>query len=221
MERKVIRLGIKDLQNILYVEQRAFFPPIKTQRKNIVKRLKEGHIYLGAKVDGKLIGTLACRFARFLPDFSNFEQRYPTFNEYAEPPNEPDSNAVFIYSIGVLPEYRDGINAKNLLIKAHELSSDRGMEFLVGDARVPSYNGSSNLPFEQFDKNDKLHAAIDEFFRTQTLPARKLIEQDPVAGFYLRVFPEGRVLGITNSNFWKSDEPCGGHMVIEYSHVRK
>lgn len=216
MERKVIRLGAGDLQNILYVEERAFIPSIRTHRKNIVKRLKEGHVYLGAEVDGKIVGTLACRFARFTPDFSDFKQRYPAFKEYAELPNEPDSNTVFVYSIGVLPDYRDGINAKNLLMNAHELSRGSGMEFLVGDARVPSYDGSFNLPFEQFDKNPELRRAIDGFFRTQIIPARKLIEQDPVAGFYLRVFPEGEILGITNSDFWKGDEPCGGHMVIEY-----
>jgi len=212
-----IRLYEGDMERILDVEGRAFIPSIKTTDEIIRRRLDKGHVYLGVESGKELVGTLALRFARFTPDFVDFCKRNPTFSEYAEKDNEQDANAVFIYSIGTTPQHRNGTNAKNLLKKAFEIAKQEGMEFLVGDARIPSYNGSNqNLQYEQFSKNEELRKAIDEYFISGTLPKRELVEQDPIAGFYLRVFSEGEILGITDDKFWKGDEPCGGHMVIEY-----
>lgn len=144
-------------------------------------------------------------------------RRNPTFFEFAESPNEDNANAVFAYSLGIVPEHRNAINATRLIHEAMNTGRKRDMEFLVGDARTPSYNGSNqDLQYEHFDKNEKLHRAIDDYFKTGILPSRELIEQDPVMGFYLKIFPEGKVLGITDEKFWQGDEPCGGHMVIEY-----
>ncbi len=223
MERKqnVIELGSSDLDRIMAVERRAFIPSIQTTEEIIRRRLDKNHIYLGCEYGNELVGTLALRFAKFMPDFLDFTQRNPTFREYAESDNEKEANAVFVYSIGVVPEHRNGTNAKRLLTGALNEAKNKCMKFLVGDARVPSYNGSSqNSQYEQFGKNEELHSVIDAYFKTRILPSRELIEQDPVAGFYLRVFPEGKVLGITDNKFWRGDEPCGGHMVIEYFELK-
>jgi len=216
----LIRLDEKDLFRILEVERTAFIPSIQTIEEVIRNRIRKNHVYLGVE-QGKLVGTLALRFARFAPDFSDFCIRNPTFNEYAERDNDKDANAVFVYSIGIVPRHRNAVNARQLLNGAFEIAKSNGMDFLVGDARVPSYNGSSKNPdYEYFNQNDKLHMAIDEYFRTGILPPIELIKQDPVAGFYLRVFPKGKILGITNSGFWLGDDPCGGHMIIEYQKLR-
>ena len=66
----------------------------------------------------------------------------------------------------------------------------------------------------------EVYKAINEYLRTGILPPRRLIEQDPVVGFYLKTFPQLKVLGITDKNFWREDEPCGGHMVIEYMDLK-
>ena len=214
---KIIKLEIGDIENILDVERKAFIPSIKTTEENIRNRLNKGHIYLGVNVENKLVGTLVLRTAYFVPDFSDFCRKNPTFFEYAEKDNERDANAVFVYSIGVIPQYRNGTNAKKLLQGAFDIAKQKDMKFIVGDARVPSYNGSKKTPrYEQFDKNNDLHKSIDEYLITGILPSRELIEQDPVAGFYLKVFQELKILGITDETFWKGDEPCGGHMIIEY-----
>lgn len=220
-EKDIIRLGISDLDRIMDVERKAFIPSIQTTEEVIRRRLDKDHSYLGCLFDGNLVGTLALRFAEFTPFFSDFIKRNPTFNEYAEKENETNANAVFVYSIGVIPEARNGTNAKNLLQGAFNIAKQKRMEFLVGDARIPSYNGSRENPqYEQFDTNEELHKAVDEYFKTGALPSRSLIERDPVAGFYLRVFPEGKVLGITDEQFWGGDKPCGGHMVIEYLRLK-
>ena len=211
------RLYESDIEKILAVERKAFIPPIQTTEKVIRRRLRQEHIYLGVESGRELVGTLALRFAHFTPDFEDFCRRNPTFSKYAENDNEKDANATFVYSIGTMPQHRNGVNARVLLQEAFDIAKQKGMEFLVGDARVPSYNGSNqNQRYEQFDKNELLHQAIDDYFRTGRLPTRELIGQDPVAGFYLKVFPQLKILGITDKNFWKGDEPCGGHMVIEY-----
>lgn len=212
-----VKLKVSDLERIMQVEKTAFIPSIQTTEEIIKKRLGNGHIYLGVKVRGELVGTLALRFAYFTPNFEDFCNRNSTFEEYAEKDNEENANAVFVYSIGVVPKHRNAINAKKLLQGAIETAKQSKMEFLVGDARVPSYNGSNqNLQYEQFEKNEELHKAIQDYFKNKVLPSRELIRQDPVAGFYLRVFPEGKVLGITDERFWRGDKPCGGHMIIEY-----
>ncbi len=220
-EQGAIRLAISDLERIMQVEKTAFIPSIQTTEETIRRRLGKGHIYLGTEVKGELVGTLALRFAYFIPKFEDFCDRNLTFEEYAEKTTEEKANAVFIYSIGVVPEHRNAINAKKLLKGAFETANLSKMEFLVGDARVPSYNGSNqNLQYEQFEKNKELNKAIQDYFKTKVLPSRDLIKQDPIAGFYIRVFPEGEVLGITDERFWEGDYPCGGHMAIEYLHLK-
>ncbi len=213
---KTTILHPSDLEKILGVERRAFIPPIQTTEEVIKRRLGKGHIYLGVEVENGLVGTLALRFAYFIPDFVDFCKRNPTFSDYAEKYNEENANAVFVYSLGIVPSHRNALNSKNLLQKAFNIAKERNMDFLVGDPRVPSYNGSNQLPYEKFDKNDVLQKAIDSYLKTGILPPRGVIEKDPVAGFYLKVFQKGEVLGITDGNFWKGDEPCGGHMVIGY-----
>ncbi len=212
-----VKLKLSDLERIMQVEKTAFIPSIQTTEEIIKRRLGKGHIYLGVEVKGELVGTLALRLAYFIPNFEDFCNRNPTFEEYAEKNNEEEANAVFVYSIGVVPKHRNAINAKKLLRGAFETAKQPKIEFLVGDARIPSYNGSNqDLQYEQFDKNRALNKAIQEYFKTKVLPSRELFKQDPVAGFYLRVFPQGEVLGITRTDFWRGDDPCGGHMIIEY-----
>jgi len=217
----VRQLKGKDIAQILEVERRAFIPSIQATEEVIRERLNKEHIYLGVGEGIELTGTLAMRFARFTPNFADFVRRNPKFFHYAEKWNEQNANAVFIYSLGVVPEHRNGRSARSLLQGAFYIAKQRGMDFLVGDARVPSYNGSTQNPqHEQFERNEELHRAIDNYFKTGRLPKRELMEQDHVIGFYLTTFPQSRILGITRENFWKGDEPCGGHMVIGYVEVK-
>ncbi len=217
---KIIKLTEGNLEQIMEVEKQAFIPSIQTNEKIINRRLQRDHIYLGATIKDNLVGTLAIRFAQFIPDFNDFCERYPTFDEYAELPNEVNANAGFIYSIGIVPQYRNGINAKKLLQGAFDLVIQKKLGSLVGDGRVPSYNGSNNLPYEKHNKNENIHKMIDNYFVTKIFPPMDVLMNDPVTGFYLRNFPKTKILGITDPNFWKGDEPCGGHMIILYQDLR-
>lgn len=214
-------LNDKQMKQLVKIESQAFIPPIQTTEKVIRRRLNQRHIYLGVHVNFDLVGTLALRFAKFNPDFQDFTKSNPTFSEYAERENEEDPNSAFVYSIGVIPSKRNGFNASELLKSARDIAKQRNLDFLVGDARIPSYNGSYEyLDYEQFEKNWELHEAINNYLASGELPPRRLIEQDPVAGFYLKVFPKGKLLGITDDKFWPGDYPCGGHMAIEYLELK-
>lgn len=214
---KARQLGLADLEEIVDVESKAFIPSIQTTQDIIRTRLQKNHIYLGIQDNKRLVGTLAFRYAQFSPDFINFSQRYPNFNDYVENPNEKDANAAFIYSLGIVPGYRNAVNAKYLIQGAIDIAKESGIDYLVGDARIPSYNGSHKNPkYERFKFNPKLHKAVDTHLKGGALPSQELLEQDPVTGFYLKAFPKSKVLGITDENFWKGDNSCRGHMVIMY-----
>ena len=217
MERTKLNL----LENLMCVEKTAFMPSIRTTRRKINNRLEKEHEYITDFQDTIITGSLAMRFEKFNPEMYDFSQKFPTFDDYAELPNNEEANAGFIYSLGVNPRFRDSICAKRLIQKAMKSAKNRGMKYIVGDARIPSYNGGENLPYEKFDFNLELHNAIDNYHETGELPPRKLLEKDPVTGFYLKAFSEMKILGITNKDFWKGDEPCGGQMCIIYKELEK
>ena len=74
MDSKIIQLGRENLDEIMNIEEKAFIPSIKTIRKNIENRLKKGHMYFGAKLGNRLVGTLAMRYAYFKPDIEYITQ---------------------------------------------------------------------------------------------------------------------------------------------------
>ena len=49
-------------------------------------------------------------FAYFIPNFQDFIEKYPTFDEYAELPNDENANAVFVYNLGIIPQHRNASN---------------------------------------------------------------------------------------------------------------
>lgn len=209
-------LTSSDINQILDVEKKAFIPPIQATEEKIINRIEKGHMYLGNEINGRLIGTLAFRYAHFVAEFDKFIEKYPNFDKYAEEPNDPGANAVFVYSLGIIPDYRNAANAQKLLLASLTEATGNNMNYLVGDARIPSFNGSCGNPgHEQFERNKSLQKAVCDYFKKGSLE-RKIIEEDPVAGFYLKICPDLQILGITGADFWENDFPCGGHMVIQY-----
>jgi len=202
---------------IMEVEKAAFIPPIRTTEATIKQRLGLGHTYLAAfDFDGtKPIGTIAFRNARFSPQ--DYEQFPRTFAKYAEDPNDDRGNAVFVYSLGVIPGYRNGLAAKKLIKAALAEAKHRGLHYAVGDARCPSFNGSKEWPEERFEKNEAIHRAITAHLDGGPFPQNETLYKDPVLGFYLKTFGFKPLWIIPD--FWMGDEPCGNFMVIIYSEL--
>lgn len=209
------KVSENDISTIMEVEETSFISPIRTTEFNIRRRIGLGHTYLVVFDGTKPVGTIAFRNARFSPQ--NYTQFPKTFAKYAEEPNELKANSAFVYTLGVIPAYRSGFAAKMLIQAAIAEAKNLGLQYGVGDARCPSFNGSAQWPEERFEKNEKVHLAVKEHLNGGPFPKYEVLLQDPVLGFYLKTFGF-KTLWIV-PNFWVGDEPCGNFMVIIYKEL--
>jgi len=195
----IIRLN--DLERIVEVERAAFIPPLQASPEKITKRLSLGHVYLGLETDNKLVGTLAFKFSDFeIPR---------TFYEFSDGPSK--GNAVFIYSLGILPEYR-GRNTLELIDSALKFSGMSGMQYSVADGRMPSYNGSLEFHQERILQDPEFKKIIDGHITRGTTPSIEETKLDPNLAFLVR-FVHGKPLKLI-PNFMPEDKPSGGHRII-------
>lgn len=209
---KTKRLGISDLDEIVEVERLAFIPLLQASKEKIKLRLQRDHIYLGLKNQGNLIGTLAYRYAHFSPqDKKSFPK---TFNEFSNNPNEDNTNTIFGYSLGVIPEYRSRESTLELVNTALKLAQERGMSYAVADGRCPSYNGSLQFEQEKILQNKIFKEAIDKWIKQQERPPLETLLKDPVLAFF-HLFAKAGLLWLI-PNFIPEDKPAGGHRVILY-----
>jgi GNAT superfamily N-acetyltransferase len=209
---KIEELSIDDLEKIMEVEERAFIPPLQASPETIAKRLKMDHTYLGLYLDNRLIGTLAFRESVFSPD--DFQKFPETSEEFANNLNENNPNAIFVYSLGILPEYR-GKATIELVNAAINMARERGLDYVVGEGRFPSYNGSNQ---EKIKQKAELKRTIDDAIKNKSMPPEKELLKDSTLAFYHRF---GKV------NFWKiilnftpEDKSSGGHRLIIYKKLK-
>jgi len=212
---KVLRLNQNDLDRIVEVEKAAFIPPLQASRETIADRLNLNHVYLGLESNGKLIGTLAFRYARFSPkDLAIFPR---TFDEFSNSPNAEQPNAIFGYSLGILPEYR-GRSTLELMDRTCDFAKLNSMEYVVAEGRCPSYNGSNEFSQETIMQNPEFKRIIDEAIAKGSLPSKKELLKDPNLAFYI-LFAKGKPL-ILIPDFNPEDTPSGGHRVILYKQLK-
>jgi predicted N-acetyltransferase YhbS len=215
MSLEINRAGEDSIENILQIECAAFIPELQATRDKILERIRTGSTYLLAELDGEKVGTIAFRKAQFSENFNEFIKKYPTFQDYAEKISQnSESNAFFIYNLGVIPEKRNGIIAKHLITAAINIAKSDGIRYIVGDGRIPSINGSSIHPQEHVKKNMNAQNHVNKEF----IDYKK---HDPVVGFYFKILPSLKVLGLTDSNFIPEDVPSDGRRLILYSEVNK
>ena len=205
----------RDIAKIMEVEEAAFISPIRTTETNIKRRLGLNHVYFAAFDGTRPIGTIAFRNAHFSPH--NYASFPKTFAEYAEEQNDARANAVFVYSLGVVPAHRSGFAAKKLIQAALAEAKRRGLRYCVGDSRCPSFNGSTDWPEERFKQNKELHQLIEQHLNGGSFPKNEVLLQDPVLGFYMKVMGF-KALWIV-PGFWMGDKPCGNFMVIIYAEL--
>ena len=213
---KIVQLNICNLEKIIEVESGAFIPPLQASRQKIIKRLSLNHFYFGAEIDSNLVGTLAFRYSTFsLINRADFPR---TFEEFVNHPNTERSNAILVYSLGILPEYRGKNSALKLLNEAFEFAKRSGIEYVFGDGRCPSYNGSNDFPQERIEKSQEFKESIDECIAHGFNPSVKELLKDSTLAFYIK-FVGLKPLKLI-PNFIPEDKPAGGHRVILYKKSR-
>jgi hypothetical protein len=208
----IIRMSLHDVEKILDVEKHSFTKDISANQETIEKRLNMGHTYLCYEQNGIAIATLAFRYAKF--NHLNINEFPQTFHEYADGPNDQEPNAMFIYSLGVKTQFRNGITARILIRSAITEAKNKNIEFMVGDGRCPSYNGSKE---EGIAQNTHFREIIDQNILSGSIPSEKEITEDPTMAFYKRV--TGCSFLWILSDFIPSDEASGGFRIIMYKRM--
>jgi GNAT superfamily N-acetyltransferase len=203
----IVKLTEADIEKILDVEKRAFIPPLQAERNVISNRLKMNHVYLGAQHNGELVGALAFRYGRFSSD--NFPKK---FHEFADNPNAENPNAIFAYSLGIVPEHRNKGYALKLIESVRDCAKTNNVCYIIGDGRCPSYEGSAEFEQEKIKQNIEFKNAIDEGIRKGILPKSQDLVKDSTLAFYHRFVKADFLFLIPD--FIPEDKPAGGHRVI-------
>ncbi|MFZ5955676.1 MAG: GNAT family N-acetyltransferase [Nanoarchaeota archaeon] len=212
----IVKLGKGDLEKIFNVERKAFIPLIQASKEKICKRFNCGHVYLGANIDNLIVGTLAFRYGTFSPDdYSNFPN---TFDKFANQLNSKNSNSIFVYSLGIIPDYRGGKLTKELINCVENYAKKENLNYIVGDGRCPSYNGSTIFEQENIRQNLEFKRTIDDYMAGGRIPVTKDLLKDSTLAFYHKLI--GLDFLWIMQNFIPEDKPAGGYRVILYKQLK-
>ncbi len=218
----VRELSAKNIDAILCVESTAFIPPLQSNRDTILKRLGEGHTYLGAfgeKGEDEMVGIASFRSGFFSTDFRDFLNTYHNFKKWADDWSIENGNALLIYNLGIIPSQHNVIFASALINKISGLGRLKGKAFIAGEGRIPSYNGSNYSGYELIKQNPELKEALDDYLEHGGNLSKSKVVQDRILDFYLRVFPNVNILGATGPNFIAEDVPSGGHRIMLFERL--
>lgn len=217
-------LGLKDLNEMVKVEQEAWIPPAQAPRELIEERLKLGHQTMGYEVDGKLVGMVSWCYKRIniadLNNIPNSGEKLDWFKDFVDFSRGKsileNANSAFIYSTGVSHKYRGhGIGTRIMEAVLAEIKRN-GIKHILLDGRCPSYNGSKEYPQEQVEQVPEFKKAIDDCNRTGELPSVEVMKLDFTLRFYYKLgFKPFKLI----PKFYKRDIPTGGNRLIVYQEV--
>lgn len=207
---EIKKLSIKDVESIIALENLSWINGLRASPETIIERLGKGHIFLGLFYKNELIGKICFVISDFEPEKSNFPEK---FSDFSDPKNSVLYNSAFVYNLDVHPKYRNAIFAKKLIYSVFVMAYKLGLDYVVADGRMPSYNGSA---VEGIDQDINLHTKINSSI--QGLSLRDLVK-DPVVGFYSLVIP-GINLWKVIPNFIPEDLSSGGYRAVLYKQIR-
>ncbi|MFA7244259.1 MAG: hypothetical protein WC080_03180 [Patescibacteria group bacterium] len=211
MDTMIVELSFEDLDEILEDENLSFPPYLRASRELIEQRLRLGHIMLGARLDGELVGKICFSYSRFYPSDPKAFSR--NFGEFSTMPMETSHDCAFVYNLNVQDKYR---NARTAVLLAQamlgRIKSD-GCILGIADGRPASYNGS---PREGIRQRPAFKEAIDRHLAGGPFPTDRELCLDPLLAFYYRL--GGKFLWIA-PDFIPEDAATGGLRVIMMKEV--
>ncbi len=205
---EIIILREGNLDEIVDFEQKVFISELQASRETISERLAKGHTILGLFYNGELIGKISFSDGVFSPD--DYKIFPKTFEEYSGQDKIKNPNAVFVYDLGVLPDYRGGAYTGMLVKAVIDIAKQKGIKFVVGEGRLATYNGS---PVEKVEAIPEVKSAIDNFLQGGNFPSDKILIKDKLL-FYYKIMAGMEFLWII-PNFEK-DTASGDFRVIGY-----
>lgn len=207
-------LNESDLGAIIEVEKKAFVPELQASEEIIRKRLQMNHIYVGAIKNKKVVGTLGFRYAFFN---QNDKDNFPsTCRDFANKPYESGANAMFVYTLGIIPTDRKLNLVLGLIQYSFDVARSQGAELMAAEGRIPSYNGSLK---ENIKYKAEVKLVVDDALKSKVdFPALDKLLKDPLLGFYRRYVKVDFLWLIPN--FTPEDTASGGHRVIFYKELK-
>jgi len=208
---KVTLLTIDDLETLYTFECETWPAGARASKESLTQRFKLHHWIFAAWENEIIIGILCWRHGWFDPN--NMDTFPINFNDFANVANDNPFNSAFAYNLSVHPNYRGLPIAKHLLNTAMIEYHNPNWQYLVGDGRCPSYNGS-NSDSEKIEQRLNFKQVIDGHLQRGIPLNLEDYLIDPVLCFYHRLLNchFTRVI----EGFLPTDIASGGNRVIFY-----
>lgn len=203
------RLGTDDVSRIAAMETAAW-GPLGAGEGTIRHRFSLGHIMIGAAVDGLVAGAIC--FAETTDDPHDTANFPKSFADYSSMPRSVPALSLYVYNLGVRPEFRGTNMARGLLREMMEYGRCVGARWVVGDGRCPSYAGVQDGTPDKVLRDEEFRQTIDRWHRTGEMPSTSAIVRDPLLKFYHRLL-DCEFLHLA-SDFLPEDIASGGYRVI-------
>jgi ribosomal protein S18 acetylase RimI-like enzyme len=204
-----------DIDRMVELENRTFDEVLRATKETITERLRLGHHIIGAYDGEELVGMISFSYSNADPN--GFIDVPMTAVEFSRQPMAKEPNAAFVYNLSVLPEYR-GRNITQELARAmtKQAKQDQCL-FIVGEGRIPSYNGSDSKLMASYKRNEEVHEEIERALREKKMPSEEAFLKDPLLEYYKKIFDD---LGLTMTfvrlipDFSPADTASGGLRVL-------
>lgn len=163
----------------------AAWGPLGASEEAIRRRLSLGHTMIVALVETLVAGAIC--FVETNQDPRVTEKFPKTFAAYCSFAKSEPAHSLYVYNLGVRPEFRGTDMARRLLSHLIDHGRRVGTRWLVGDGRCPSYAGAQNDFPDKVRPDPAFRQTIDEWQRTGVMPSIEAITKDPLLRFYRRV----------------------------------
>ena len=206
---EIEQLDKSHIDEIMELEVACWPEGVRASDETYLHRLDIGHILMGAREDGVLMGMTCFSYTQFDP-FAP-EKLPRTFNEFASVPTTEPYNVGFGYSLNVHPSTRGSRLLLTLLRTGYERMKADGCDYMFGDGRCPSYNGS-DAPSEKVKQSPEFKQAVDHYIATGEFPTNEQLIKDPLLRYIYRVM--GCEFVAIIPDFFPTDIPAGGFRVM-------
>jgi len=188
----------------------AAWGPLGAGEGTIRRRLLLGHSMIAAFAGNRIAGAICFVETSQDPhDRVNFPK---TFAAYSSMARSVPVLSLYVYNLGVRPEFRGTAMARRLLSEMTEHGRRAGARWLVGDGRCPSYAGAQDGTPDKVVSDRKFRQTIEDWHRTGRMPPVKAITRDPLLRFYRRLL-DCEFLHLA-PDFLPEDTSSGGYRVI-------
>ena len=208
-EIRFFRLGTDDVASIAAMET-ASWGPLGAGEGTIRHRLSLGHTMIAAAVEDLVAGAICFVETTEDPhDTANFPK---SFAAYSSMPRSAPARSLYVYNLGLRPEFRGSNMARGLLREMIEYGRGVGARWVVGDGRCPSYAGVQDGMPDKVLPDKKFRQTIDDWHRTGKMPPTSAITRDPLLKFYWRLL-DCEFLHLA-PDFLPEEIPSGGYRII-------